>query len=80
MPETLTLPTVKHTRAQYSELCGIVHRRNLYHRTKGRCFHPKLSNVKRGSGDLTVEVLHSGERFPYVDGEFNDGYAKAVAL
>lgn len=34
MPETLTLPTVKHTRAQYSEL----------------------------------------------DGEFNDGYAKAVAL
>lgn len=65
----------KELRKQCDKLNGVICSQNLYSVAGGRYYNAEVVN-----GVLTVESLHSGDKVPFEDGKFRNGYGTVIFL
>jgi hypothetical protein len=68
------MKTKNRTNEKTAHLNRIIHTQNLY------SGHSRFIHAKAVDGVVTVENLHTGERVPFVEGAFRDGYGYPVTL
>ncbi len=68
----------KEIKREVAELQGVVHSQNLYRYDGRRVINPHLSRRNDETYVIVVEDLHSGAVYPFVRGEYRDGYGKTI--